>query len=100
MPKIYSQQSGESSILSPFSEAFLSGRSDIELKTRLRSFVLRHSFGIRHSRFVNLLIVHLWSLNSKNRFRKRSKKLSRKVFSKPSESSRVHKMRILRSPAA
>ena len=29
--------------------------------------MLRHSFGIRHSCFVILVIAHLWSLNSKNR---------------------------------
>ncbi len=71
------------------------------------SFVLRHSFAIRHScfaayrhvrhphrsrylrGFVILVIAHLWSQNSKTNFLTHWTKLSRKVFSKPSELSPV-----------
>src|SRR6266403_680992 len=42
----------------------------------------------------------LWSPNLKIRWLELSKKLNRKVFSKPSVSSRVRRMRTLRSPAA
>src|SRR5260370_512279 len=42
----------------------------------------------------------IWSPNSKNKFLKHSKKLNRKVFSKPSGSSPVRRLRTLRSLAA
>src|SRR5438874_5318057 len=57
-------------------------------------------FVIRHSCFVILVIAHLWSQNSKIRFLTHWKKLNRKVFSKPSESSQVRKTRASLLPAA
>src|SRR6266403_6040706 len=52
-----------------------------------------HCFVIRHSCVVILVIAHLWLRNSKISFLKHSRKLSRKVFSKPSVSSPARRRR-------
>src|SRR5206468_12714228 len=57
-------------------------------------------FVIRHSCFVILVIVHLWSQNSKTNFLTHWKRLSRKVFSRLSELSPVRRKRTSRSPMA
>src|SRR5439155_24112028 len=43
-----------------------------------------------------VICAAIWSPNSKNKFLKHSNKLNRKVFSKPSASSQVRRMRTLR----